>query len=394
MENQEGMYLSVELLLKYEILYKGLIRIMLKSKKKIFIENSTDGEILRMENMCEANECFWFTSYNYNALFKMRKSEYEAQYVCSFPNEESKKRMYSSIFSYGSKIYCIPLSANSIGIYDYEKEEAVSIEIRKPNSFGNIIYNKDSKFFTGYLDNNYLYMFPHTYPAVVRLNIESFEVEYFDAEMKKIDAYKKQNGFYIAHIAVLNGKQWVISNASDKLYQFDSNNMEFHECAWVKLDGISVLGSDKNKYLWIYTSKDNSFLKVDVNNHGCEVIKNLPKGFEAGSFPITRCVYFNKYMYFVPGTANYPIKIDIDTNRIEIATEILPYIVKSDSGREVWKYCLLKPFGDKLFAYDCTGNQLIRYCADDKNERRGEISFKYSLRAFLDMEINNKHYII
>lgn len=389
MGNQTGTYLSIEFLLKCGILYKGLVRTMLKGRKKFFVENNTESEVLRMENMCEANECFWFTSSNSNALFKMEKSGHRVQYVCSFPKEESKRRMYSSIFSYGSKIYCIPLSANSIGIYDYEKREAVSIGIRKPSKFGNIIYDQDSKFFTGYLDNNYLYMFPHTYPAIARLNIRTFEVEYFNAEIKKIDAYKKQNGFYIAHIALLNGEKWVISNASGKLYQFDSNNMEFHECTWVKLGGISVIESDKNKYLWIYTSKNNSFLKVDVNNHSCEAIKNMPEKFETGSLPITRCAYFNRYMYFAPGTANYPIKININTNKIEIATEILPYIVKSDSGKEVWKFCLLKSFGDELLAYDSTSSQLIKYRTGDKSERRETVSFKYSLRAFLDMMIDN-----
>ena len=207
--------------------------------------------------------------------------------------------------------------------------------------------------------------------------------------MKKIDAYKKQNGFYISHMAMLNEGKWVISNAAKKLYQFDNYNMEFHECTWLKLTGISVLGSDKSNYLWIYTSEDNSLLKVDVNNHSCMVIKNLPEEFEAGSLPITRCAYFDKYMYFVPGTANYPIKIDVDTNEIEIAAEILPEKVKSDSEVEVWKYCLLKAFGDELLAYDCTSNQLIRYRAGDKNGEKEKVSFKYGLRAFLDMMINS-----
>jgi len=360
---------------------------MLNSKKNFFIENDTDS--LQMENMCESNGCLWFTSYHYNALFQMRKNEYRAEYVCSFPKEKSKRRMYSSIFSYRSKIYCIPLSANSVGIYDQEKGEAVSIEIKKPSSFGNIIYNQDSKFFTGYLDNNYLYMFPHTYPAIVRLDIESLEVEYFVTAMPRIDANEKQNGFYISQIVVLNGVKWTISNAANKLYQFDDNNMEFHECTWVKLDGISVLGSDKIKYLWIYRCKDNLLLKVDVNNHGFEVIEDLPDGFEAGSFSMTRCAYFDRHMYFVPGTANYPIKIDTDTNKVEKATEILPHIVKSDGGREVWKFCLLKAFGDELFAYDSTSSQLIKYRAGDKSEKREEVSFVYSLRMFLDMTVNN-----
>lgn len=97
-------------------------------------------------DMFDDGENLWFTSLEYNALFKMSKRTFDVDYVGSFPDEEAYGgRLYTSVNECNGKLYFTPCTAHEIGIYDMKNEcfEKGSIGIsRDDNDLLKIKYAK------------------------------------------------------------------------------------------------------------------------------------------------------------------------------------------------------------------------------------------------------------
>lgn len=320
---------------------------------------------LKMENMCEVGDSLWFTSFYFNALYKMNKNDRRPTFVCSFPGEKVNLRMYSKIVVHGDKIYCIPYSADSIGVYDVEREECKSLKIDAPTISDGVNYKPNAKFFDAYCDDRYLYMFPHTYPAVIRLNFADHEIDYFYDILTKIKKDIFEDNFYFSKIGNIEDKKIMFCNASKKIYFFDSSKMLFEEYLSMKKEDGAITLAAAGKCIWLFSNHNREIKKINLIDKEVKTIRDLPKELSYGSFPITRTAIYNGFVYFVPGTANKPIKVNMDTDDIFIATEMLPEESIPEANCEVWKFSLLEVFENQLFAYDDVAKQLIIYDAQN-----------------------------
>ncbi|MDE7430599.1 MAG: LicD family protein, partial [Lachnospiraceae bacterium] len=65
------------------------------------------------EELYDDGEYYWFTSWNYNALFRMDRESWSVEYIGSFPDEAPNGfRLYSSILEYNGRLYFTPCRAN------------------------------------------------------------------------------------------------------------------------------------------------------------------------------------------------------------------------------------------------------------------------------------------
>ncbi|MCI9487776.1 MAG: hypothetical protein HFI64_12600 [Lachnospiraceae bacterium] len=329
----------------------------------LFKEKEIKPLHLKMENMCEKGDTLWFTSFYFNALYKMKKIDVRTTFVCSFPEEKASLRMYSKIVAHGDVFYCIPYSADSIGVYDAERAECKSLKIDMPTMSGGVNYRPDAKFFDAYCDDKYLYMFPHTYPAVVRLNLANHEIDYFYHTLTEMEKDIVNDNFYFSKICDFGDKKIMFCNASKKIYFFDSSKMMFQEWFSMKQEEGAITLAVAGQYAWLFSNYNREIRKINLVDKEVKTIRDLPKELSYGSFPVTRTAIYNGFVYFVPGTANKPIKVNMDTDDVSIATEILPEEFMPEANREVWKFSLLEVLGNQLFAYDDVARQLIKYDA-------------------------------
>lgn len=331
---------------------------------------------LKMENFCEAYGYYWFTSLYYNALFKVNKENWVAEYVCSFPNEDSVERMYSKIVVCKTKLYCIPLAANSIGVYDILSGESYSIQIAPPQNVNrSVLYRKESKFIDAVCEEDFLYLFPHTYPAILRLRFSDEQIDYLYDELSTRDGKKRNALFYFSRVVRLNNQIWLYANYTGELFQFNSKLLYMEKFNGFKIPGTAVIAG-KGDYLWVFSVSDCIIYKVDLLHQKSFILQNMPSKFTPGSFAITRGSIYGDYVYFVPGTANMPLKVNIKTDEITLADEIAPYKTESGEAHELWKFWLLETLDDKLFAYDATCSKLIQYDFHNENIRREFIKSK------------------
>lgn len=331
----------------------------------LFKENEIRPLHLKMENMCEEGDTLWFTSFYFNALYRMKKNDWRTTFVCSFPGEKASLRMYSKIVAHSDKFYCIPYSADSIGVYDAGTDECKSLKIDVPTISGGVNYKPDAKFFDAYCDDRYLYMFPHTYPAVIRLNFANHKIDYFYDILTEIEKDIVDDNFYFSKISNFGDKKIIFCNASKKIYFFDSSEMTFQECFPMREEDGAIALAVADQHVWLFSNHRREIKRISLADKEVKTIGNLPKELSFGSFPITRTAIYNGFVYFVPGTANKPIKVNMDTDDISVAAEISPEEVIPEANCEVWKFSLLEVFENQLFAYDDVARQLIKYDAQN-----------------------------
>lgn len=324
-------------------------------KPSIISENNYKAIPLRMENMCEAEGYLWFTSYHYNALFRMDKMTLLAEYVCSFPNETSVERMYSQLLFCDGKIYCIPLSANSIGVYNISDGSCRSVQINPPSYIGSVKYQENNKFFDAFFDDEYIYLFPNTYPAIVRLCISDDTLEYY-YDVINANACNKP-AFYFGKGIKTAESFWVFNNSNHCLCKFIRDESILIEKYKFDFSGIAVIAGNED-YIWVYSYNDNGIYKYEPKNNKCLFIKNTCKEFIPGTCPVSRSAIFNDKVYFLPGTGNLPLELSMDNNSITVCNDFAPKIFGLPD-REIWKYSFVEVLDDCLYTYDITSSKLI-----------------------------------
>lgn len=124
-------------------------------------------------DLFDDGEELWFTSIEYNALFKMNKQTTKMEYVGSFPNEYwGVYRLYTSINEYEGMLFFTPCAAYEIGIYDKNNKQFKKVNIglsKQDNDISKIKYGK--KFISGFIYNDTLILIPCCYDKTVFYDI-------------------------------------------------------------------------------------------------------------------------------------------------------------------------------------------------------------------------------
>ena len=70
------------------------------------MKTNNDRKMFAFENLYDDGEYYWFTVWSYNALFRMDKKNWLAEYMGSFSNAKlSEGRLYEQIIEYDNKLY-------------------------------------------------------------------------------------------------------------------------------------------------------------------------------------------------------------------------------------------------------------------------------------------------
>jgi len=137
---------------------------------------SNENYMLKFENLYDDGDVFWFTSYDFNALFKMNKDTWKAEYMGMFPDEdELGLRLYADIIEHDNKLYFTPMGAREIGVYDKLRKEFSKI------SFDNLQIRflegcRSWSFYSAHLVEECIYFMPLERTAVLKYDIRNDKI--------------------------------------------------------------------------------------------------------------------------------------------------------------------------------------------------------------------------
>jgi len=315
-------------------------------------------------------ENFWFTAAQFNALFKMDKQNWVAEYMGSFPNEINRGRLYSQITEHGGKLYFTPAYANEIGVYDiaagrFEKISFARDDYNAPRRYefhATVAYGKHI-LFLGCLN-----------PSIMRLDTESERIDYFTDWVKLFAGISEGTGPYFWGVCISGNKIFMPTMNTNAVVAFDMDRCvsQLYE-AGSKGQKYGEICFDGENY-WLVPLYDGAIVKWNPDTNECNEYSGYPAGFEFGKPDVGinfgAITFVDGYIWLLPWRANMAIKINVLDGSMSAAEEFMDEC--NCEGEEVfkWNYYISLAAGDKLYARTGKTNRFIEY--DFKTKQRRE----------------------
>lgn len=333
-------------------------------------------------DMFDDGEYLWFTSLEYNALFKMSKRTFCVDYVGSFPDEETYgNRLYTSINECNGKLYFTPCTAHEIGIYDMRNEcfEKRSIGIsRDDNDLQNIKYAK--KFVSGYMYNNALILIPCCYDRIVIYDIitgrVSFNADLFEYFYKKYhDCTTSPDAqFYLCWFAgKLNESEIVFNLHCNKniLVFYNLKTGVFREQAIGGKGGSFSLVECDGGRVFLYEVSTDTLVRWEVESgeySECHIADQVsefrPCGFD---YSFLNMAVLGDFIYLIPANANVAVKVNTNTLDASVSESLSGECTIPDKG--VVYLNLKKVLEHKLYLLGNRSKELVVYEKDGGLQR-------------------------
>ena len=333
--------------------------------QNITVADETENQgFLTFEVLYDDGDNLWFAAININGLFRMDKQTWKAEYKESI-GESQSGRLYSFITGHTGKLFFAPLEADAIGVYDPAEGRFSRIEIAEPRQKASVKYNPLFKFSFAAAYKEWVFFFPNTYPAILRYNVQTGELDYCCDCIGMLDMYANcESALYFRNGHVSGSEVTMYCVSAGAIVVFDMETCSVKEIVKCESKDVVYAGIcyDGRSY-WISPWRgEPSVIKLDAGTGERIEIKEFPPEF----IPEPRRLFLHTayaagYVRMLPGLANQSIKINVKTNKIEIDDVFQAENVVCDKASEQWKFSFLKGIGDKLYAFDQTVNKLIEY---------------------------------
>ena len=279
-------------------------------------------------DMFDDGENLWFTSLEYNALFKMSKRTFDVDYVGSFPDEEAYGgRLYTSVNECNGKLYFTPCTAHEIGIYDMKNEcfEKGSIGIsRDDNDLLKIKYAK--KFVSGFIYNNSLILIPCCYDCIIIYDIVTGEVTFktdlFEYFYEKYRHYTTSPDaqFYLCWFAKRLSESEIVFHLHCNrniliIYNLETGGFK-EQAIGSKKSTFSLVECDGSQ-VYLYEASTDTLVKWEMESGkylechiAAQVSELQPCGLE---YSFLNMAVLGEWLYLIPANANVAVKVDTIT---------------------------------------------------------------------------------
>lgn len=252
-----------------------------------------------------------------DGIFELNLKEEKLNKLNSYKNVYDSIR-FKRCLSYGVKIIFIPYSAGYILLYDTSNQEFKEINLP--------IYNKkktekmeSEKFLSAVIRNGYLFLFPWRYPAIVKMNLETYEIVFIDNWKDEFSNYitNKNLTFFREDILIDGEYANMITWNSPIVLRFNMDTLTYEI---LKFDGFkygfsTICKVDETVYL---TDSKGYFYKTSVSFKNNEIDEQI--NFFDGTIYRKSYLYENK-LIMLPTKTNKIMLIDLekgDTHKIQL----------------------------------------------------------------------------
>lgn len=306
---------------------------------------------ISFESCCLADNKRWFFFNEYNALCNMDPDTNIINYSGSVPWENVfTKYLFADIQYFNGILLLVPRGASSIALYNIKEKTFHKIELKKIETKSKNSYVSWMKFICSVIVDNSIYMIPRTYPAIVELNLITYQLDYHNQWVSEADERLFENEAFFWSDYVVKGKTIILASANgDYLLSFDTIKKSYKiiDCNnnWNGFSGIEVL--EENLLL---TGRKDGIIKLwDSKNNTIRDFGQLPQGFF-----VHKIIGFSKLMRIgssilaIPLWANMLLKIDPDQETIVCLKE---YDEERNGSEEIAVCCAWVEEG-KLYCHN------------------------------------------
>lgn len=341
----------------------------------------------------ESNELFCVTTYH-NLISSISLVDIDSltrQYYCDYPVYESE--LITLPFSYaltkvGRKSYFAPrwwVNGNHLAVYDENTRRFEYIVLQKKidqllddkennsikNWSGSFVYSNSPKFQNVIHYKDSLFITPSSYPAIVKLNMNTGEVSYYSDFIKGVLSISGQCGArasYAFSASVQTGaKVYITCRWADLLVEFD---MESCESKVIKLSergfGNQHIQFDGSN-IWLFAAANSNITRWNPVTMERKVFHDYPK--ELAEMPLWQsfAVFEGVLVASIANGEQLPLKINIDSGEISVATELMKLLSNGEHVTSVFS-------GNKKLYFLTDKARFFELDGWNKSSRIGDVS--------------------
>ena len=294
-------------------------------------------ELLVSMDIQEKDGYTWFSASNRNGIYQINNKTHNVvnKYIVEDENF-SEFVLYHDMEISENKIFFAPHKAKCIAVYDINKEKIQYLTLNPIAEKYHFIYNPNQKFGSVFKDGLYVYLLGYTYPAIVKIHIETLEMQYIDSwvdeVMNGVSAGDARGYFTVG--SVKTGRKILLplgymcgvleldlDTDKTRLIKLDSS-----------LDGIGGIAGNA-KDIWIIGRGKivNKIVRWNIQNNELQEI-DIPIDENDCVVPFHAPLCYKDKVFLFPIYANYAYEIEIIDERINIC-KLLETIIQEKNKK-------------------------------------------------------------
>jgi len=348
------------------------------TKKPIIYQNVyyPGCEVLDMQISClfADGQYIWLLDNMYKSLFQYDKSTAKIRFLNKIPALVSSWMFASKdMLKIGKKIFFAPNTLNCFLIYHIDNnsfsEIALDLQVynTNPKFTHEFITSEYSKFRHMYSYEDFIYFVPFSYPAIVRLHVETYKLEYFNAwvddnlggafHMSELNpfSYTYDSCIYMEKltISMFNINCLLIFNMETCKYEM--NQVGNYSSPW------SSICYDGDNF-WLASAYELLIVRWNPLSNEIKEYRNFPEGVileKHHNFQKIRCL--NNHLFIFPHYANAVISMDLYTEKMKVETIVNDNYVYQNA------YYYTNIFDGKIYAL-CNNKRTIEVYGNENSD--------------------------
>lgn len=288
---------------------------------------------LSCHDFYEDENNYWFSEFNFNGFYKVNKQTLKSELIFQFPNEELNKRgLFHCIEKVGHWFIFAPTWASKILLYNEISKEIKEFELKEYTENRKIKYENMPKFLEVIKYENSVFFIPSTYPAIIKLDLNTMELQYIENWINSIENILKEErkpylNMYFAWITVNDNTIVMPLGCSNHVLLFNmiNNSSELIEVKTKAIAFNSVI-FDGNDY-WFMPRVGGCITKWNMNSKESSCIEIPIKEDEKEKGMFNQPIVYGNKLYISSTPNSSPYIINIKTGKIEKNTVIIENIL-------------------------------------------------------------------
>lgn len=267
-----------------------------------------------MEDCVLVEDKVYFFSKGWNALYALSPKSKEIKLISIMPEEKIfATRLCAGIMHHKDKLILIPMTAKKIWIYDLKTDQWIGLKRKKMGT-----ENTHQEIFRAIEYKEFLFLIGSNYPSIIRLNMNSYELEYWSEPYDFLMSFKNEKEAYFRSDFLLENNQLFLASCLNNYVlclNLETLEYNWHEVGERKFrySGIARAG----EYYWLSPRTGTPIVKWDGKNQ-TEYFP-LPVGFDNKKYNFLGVQHYDGKIIF-PGMLQnksirmnscYPYKIEI-----------------------------------------------------------------------------------
>lgn len=339
-------------------------------------------------SMVEENGKIWMALANRNGICEVDLNRHRAR-ICKFFENESlaKEDLYDHVERLNNKLVFAPGFAKKIALYNLVNSSITYIPLRKLKHKGKEFQN-EWKFGNAFQYQSDVYMLGYSYPAIIKLNVESMKIEYITEWLKEIDENNIESGddygYFSEGYAISGDSAFIPVGCMRAVLELNliTSQTKLRKLK-VSMKCISGLSSTDGENIWL-VGKGSKTNWVSCWNTQTDSIKEIQlMDIDENLFdPFYAPICMTSKLFLAPKFASHFYEIDLKTGNIQII-EQFEGILK-DTVATLW------PGGWKIISPRLQGEWIIFLTSNDLKWYQFNVLTNEVRDYFVYLEENNE----